>query len=99
MPSERNIPLNCVHNCLDYCDKDCKDNGKIVVGTPRVVALDESLWAPHGDFVEPDEVVITDKDIKIIIDYPLESDAVFEYHNDNGFTRRKLVSLVRVRRF
>lgn len=48
----------------------------------------------EGEFVKHDEVVIKDEDIKIVFDYPLNGEFLFDFHSDNGFQRKQLVELI-----
>ena len=42
----------------------------------------------------PNEKVLTDKEISIIFDYPLKSEFLFKFRSKNGFTRKQLADLI-----
>ena len=45
-------------------------------------------------YLNLDEIVITDKDIKINFTFPLSYDINHDIHNDNGFTRKELITII-----
>ena len=43
----------------------------------------------------PDEIVIKDENIKIIFDYPMRLEAVFDFHHPGGFSRMHLIRFIK----
>jgi hypothetical protein len=82
-----------------YIDGKCDQNNRVIDDcSPKITdCLGEQMWQDFdekGAFIKHDEVVITDKDIKVSFDYPLKQKFLFDFHSDQGFTRKQLVELI-----
>lgn len=63
--------------------------------SPPIVLIDDDLFIPTGEYIRPDDIVIGDPDITLVIEFPLEYPVKFNLTSSNGFTRRSLLKCIR----
>ena len=62
------------------------------VGNDAIVGISiEKAQQNLDQVISVDEVVLNDKKVQLIIDYPLKKPASFTLENEKGFTRRELI--------
>ncbi len=62
------------------------------VGNDAIVGISiEKAQQNLDQVISVDEVILNDKKVQLIIDYPLKKPASFELVNEKGFTRRDLI--------
>jgi hypothetical protein len=97
----------CSDRCIyDFCfgipirkkprDAVCNLSYKIIrhSGIPFPIIPDASIWVPTGEFIKPNEIVIGDPLVSLVIDFPIETPHVVRLDSHNGFTRRQLIQLI-----
>lgn len=60
--------------------------------SPYISLANEKEW--QDNLINPNEIVIKSKDIRVLFDYPLSKPHVVTFHNDSGFTRYELADII-----
>ncbi len=62
------------------------------VGSDALVGISiENADQYLSQLIDADKIVLNEKKIRLIIDYPLKKPVSFDLQNDKGFTRRDLI--------
>lgn len=79
----------------DYKDGKCSESGEKEICLVYIASYNPDDWeANHHQFDDPDEIVITDEEIKINFSYPLKDVFTFSFKSQGGFTRKQIVDYV-----
>lgn len=79
------------YNSCDWYDKICQNKSLILSSYNNNMWLNsDSGWI----YLKPNEVVISEANIKILFNYPLKNSVTFSFNSESGFTRKKLVDII-----
>ena len=86
-PTNYGKPISTI-SILSYpTAEEAKDSGsEAIVG----ISINDADKFIHN-IIDADEIVLNDKKVQLIIDYPLKKSVIFKLENDKGFSRKDLI--------
>ena len=86
-PTNYGKPISTIPILSYPTTEEAKDNGsEAIVG----ISINDADKFIHN-IIDADEIVLNDKKVQLIIDYPLKKSVIYKLENDKGFSRKDLI--------